>query len=240
MQCLRRHVALSRGELALAVGLAVWAFAPLASVGSHVAVHGGELIGTNGYDPFDQFQYLAWIRDEGLHLFGSDLWVVGGTSHDYVQPMYLISGLLWRAGVGIQVAYLIWKPVALVVLFAGFATYARRMTNGRRPSIAALAMALFYETPVLALAYWTGHPSEPDRLRLALVSDDPNSALNLWGFEHAAIAIGLMPVFLVAVERLWAIDRAGGRVDRCLSALAAVSGALMPGCTPGRRPRSSG
>lgn len=36
-----------------------------------------------------------------------------------------------------------------------------------------------------------------------------------------------MPVFLVAVERLWAIDRAGGCVDRCLSALAAVSGALI-------------
>lgn len=218
---------LSRGELALAVGLAVWAFAPLAAVGIHVAVNGGELIGTNGYDPFDQFQYLAWIRDEGSHLFGSDLWVIGGTSHDYVQPMYLISGLLWRAGVGIQVAYLIWKPVALVVLFVGFAAYARRMTSGRRPAIAALALALFYETPVLAFAYWTGHLSGTDRLRLAFVSDDPNSALNLWGFEHAAIAIGLMPVFLVAVERLWAVDRAGGRSDRRWSAVAAVSGALI-------------
>ena len=41
--------------------------------------------------------------------------MIGHTPHDYLHPMYLISGLLWRLGVSVQVAYLIWKPVAIAI-----------------------------------------------------------------------------------------------------------------------------
>lgn len=194
---------------ALVVALiAVWAFAPLVAVLVHVARHGGLFLGTNGTDYFDQFQYLAWIRDEGAHGLASNLWVTGATPHDYLHPMYFLSGLLWRAGMSLQLAYVIWKPVAVLVLFAGCAAYARRHLPGRRwPQAAAVLLAVFYETPVSALANWTGHLSPLHRYQLLLATDDGYSALQLWGFEHTALAIGLMPVFLLAVERMLAAGR---------------------------------
>ena len=45
--------------------------------------------------------------------------------------MYAISGLLWRLGLSIQLAYLVWAPVALLVLFLGSAAYVRRFLAGR-------------------------------------------------------------------------------------------------------------
>jgi hypothetical protein len=207
--------------------LAVWAFAPLVVVVAHVLSGSGTLTGVNGADFFDQFQYLAWIRDEGSHVLASNLWSVAGTPHDYVQPMYLISGLLWRLGLSVQLAYLVWKPVAVVVLFLGFAGYVRRLVSGRWAATAALALALFYESPVYALASWTGHLSGFHRIQLVLTTDDAESALNLWGFDHAAIAIGLMPVFLVAAEKLLAGADAGRPVDRRWSAASALAGLLV-------------
>ena len=224
---LARSGRLIRGDAAIFVALAIWTFAPLAATAVYVASNGGVLTGVNGADFFDQFQYLAWIRDEGSHLLASDLWVIGGTPHDYVQPMYLISGLLWRLGLSLQVAYLIWKPVALLVLFDGSAAYVRRHVRPRWTAAAALAVALFYESPLYALASWTGHLSGVHRLELVLSTDDATSALNLWGFEHSAIAIGLMPVFLLATERLLAGAEGQRRIGRRLTAVSAASGLLV-------------
>ena len=36
--------------------------------------------------------------------------------------MFVISGLLWRLGLSIQLSYMVWMPVGLIVLFAGFAS----------------------------------------------------------------------------------------------------------------------
>jgi hypothetical protein len=213
--------------------LAAWTFAPLIVTLVYISRHGGVLTGVNGADFFDQFQYLAWIRDEGSHVLASNLWATGPTPHDYLQPMYLISGLLWRAGLSIQLAYLIWKPVALVILFLGFLAYARRFVSfGPGARMAVLVLALFYECPLYALATWTGHLSTAHRTALILATDDATSALNLWGFDHTAIAIGLMPVFLIASERLIATGGNGGRVDRRWLATAAVAGLLVSWLQP--------
>ncbi|MGH2866688.1 MAG: hypothetical protein ACRDNK_03850 [Solirubrobacteraceae bacterium] len=216
-----------RSDAAIFAVLTVWAFAPLVALAAHVAVSGGVLVGTNGADFFDQFQYLAWIRDEGSHVLASNLWLIGGTPHDYLHPMYLISGLLWRLGLSIQLAYLIWKPVALLVLFVGFALYARRLLVGRWAAMSALALALFYESPVLAIATWTGHLSPLHRFQLVLTTDDATASLNLWGFEHAAIALGLMPVFLLACERLLADADRQRRIDPRLTIVAGFAGLLV-------------
>ncbi len=215
------------GQAVIFTVLAVWAFAPLVAIGAYVVSGSGTLTGVNGADFFDQFQYLAWIRDEGSHLLASNLWSISATPHDYVQPMYLISGVLWRLGLSVQLAYLAWKPVALLVLFLGFAAYVRRLIPGRWAAGAALALALFYESPVFALASWTGHLSGFHRIQLALTTDDADSALNLWGFDHAAIAIGLMPVFLIGAERLLAAADAGRGSDRRWTAVAAAAGLLV-------------
>jgi len=185
------------------------------------------MTGAIGGDTYDQLAYLAWIRDEGSHLLASNLWSIAPTPHDYLHPMFFVSGLLWRLGASVQVAYLLWKPVALLVLFIGFAAYVRRALPDRRGAqAAALLVALFYETPLVAVAHWTSFLSSPHQIQLLLAADDPNSALNLWGFDHTAIAIGLMPVFLIACERLLRAP------SRRWTALAALAGALVAWLRP--------
>lgn len=247
---LARSRSLIGSQLALFVILALWSFGPLAELVANVTRHGGVLVGTNGFDAYDQLAYLAWIRDSGSHFLASNLWDIAPSAHDYLQPMYFISGLLWRLGVGIQLAYLVWKPVALLVLFLGFSAYVRHVLPGSRlQQTAALALALFYLSPALPLASWTNHLTFGQRLDLMVPSNDADAALNLWGFDHAAITIGLMPVFLIAIEKLIAIPtgRRGWMITAALAGLlvswlhpwqgvmllAIVGGVIL--LTPGRR-----
>jgi hypothetical protein len=123
-------------------------------------------------------------------------------------------------------ALLIWEPVAVAMLFLGCAAYASHLLPGYRGrQMAALVLALFYESPALAVAKWSGHAS---LLRWGLVQagDDANNALSLWGLDHTAIAVGLMPVFLIAIERVLSAhgdrDRRRGWV-----ALASFAGLLV-------------
>lgn len=210
--------------LAFAV-VCVVGFGPLLAIAIYVAGHGGVLTGVNGGDYFDQFQYLAWIRDEGSHLLASNLWVTGSTPHDYLHPMYLISGLLWRLGLNIQLAYILWKPVAVLVLFLGFAVYVRETVEGGRwARMAAVALALFYVTPLLPFDDWLHYLSAGQNYRLVIAVNDPDAVLNLWGLEHTAIAMGLMPVFLLAGERAL---RGGAPRQRIWLITASVAGMLV-------------
>jgi hypothetical protein len=211
--------------LAVLAVLVVWTFAPLVLLLQWVIQHGGTLTGANGIDSYDQLQYLAWIRDGGSHWLASDLWHVGPSAHDYLHPMYFVSSLLWRLGVGVQLAYMIWKPVAMIVLFAGCVMYVRHLLPGRRwQQAAALFLALFYLTPALQLADWTGRVNGIHRLELLTTTNDSASALTLWGFEHAAFTVGLMPIFLIAAERVLA---RGARAERRWTAIGAVAGLLV-------------
>ncbi len=192
--------------------------------------HGGVLTGANGYDAYDQLAYVAWIRDYHDHLLASNLWQLGGTPHDYLHPMFFLSGLVSRLGINVQLAYLLWKPVALLVLFGGFSAYAQHLLPGRRRAqAAAVLLALFYESPVLAIADWGGHLSTAARYSLLFSGDDANAALNLWGFDHTAIALGLMPVCLIALDRARSTSGLG---VRRWAAVAAVSGAMVSWLRP--------
>ncbi len=226
---LNRSAHLIRSHAGIFVVLAIWAFAPLIALLIYVGQHGGVITGANGTDAFDQYQYLAWIRDEGSHFLASNLWQVGGTPHDYLNPMWVISGLLWRLGLSLQLAYLVWKPVALLVLFLGFGAYVQHLLPQRRgEQAAALLLALFYLTPVLALARWTGHLSAFHQYQLVLATADAYAATTLWGLEHTAIAIGLMPVFLIAVERLISqVPDQGATRLRVWRVIAAIAGLLI-------------
>ncbi len=216
---------LIRAHAAIFAVLAIWAFAPLVATVIHVAVHGGVLTGPYGSDFFDQFQYMAWIRDEGEHLLASNLWVIGPSPHDYLQPMYAISGLLWRLGLSIQLAYLVWAPVALLVLFLGSAAYVRRFLAERGAQAAALILVLFYHSPVYAISRSLVHLSAAHQFQLLRATTDADAALQLWGFAHAAITIGLMPVFLLAAERM--LGAPARREVRLWGVLAGVAGLLI-------------
>jgi hypothetical protein len=212
-----------RWRWALAL-VAAWALLPLALLVVNVARHGGVLTGAFGADAYDQLAYLAWIRDSAQHWLASDLWVTHPTAHDYLQPMYFLSGLLVRAGMGIQLAYLLWVPVGLVVLVAGFALFVEQVIKRRRAQVAALLLGLFYVTPLVALDSWFHLLNPGSAFNLTLATFDAYNGLDLWGFDATAVAIGLMPVFLLAVGRLVTVTGEGSsRRDLWGAALAGMA-----------------
>ncbi len=124
---------------------------------------------------------------------------LGSGGHVFLHPMFLISGLLWRAGVGIAISYLVWLPVAVAVLFIGFRQYTRRMLRPGLGQTAALVLAVFFVTPADPLAGWTTGSNG-----LSVLAGELSPAGELWGYLPLAIAIGLMPLFAMALEQ--AID----------------------------------
>lgn len=192
-----------RIELICLAGLALWTFAPIAALVIRAVVRGGVFTGVTGLDPYDQFQYLAWIRDSGEHVLSANLLGIAG-GHVFLQPMYFLSGLLWRLGLGIQVAYLLWAPIAVVVLWAGFSAYARRMgiTNARRAAI--LVLGLFFATPI----GWASLPATHWVAEMQLGMTDATPALQPWFALATAIALGLFPLVLLGYERMLAASDA--------------------------------
>ena len=216
---------LARAQAPVLALMAAWTAFPVVALVIWVTSHGGVLTGANGYDTFDQMQYLAWIRDAGSHVLASNLWRIAPTPHDYLQPMYVVSAGIWRLGVPLQVAYMIFKPVALLVLFFGCAWYARHLLpESRWMQAAALLIAVFYLSPVLQIAVWTGHLSAVHRFELVLATDDADPSLGLWGLEHVALTAGLMPVYLICVESV--LER-GLAAARGRAVAAALAGAVV-------------
>jgi hypothetical protein len=100
----------------------------------------------------DQLQYFAWIRLAGEDVVIRNVWDIDpeGTSY-FVHPGFLVSGLLYQLGLSIPLAYsVLWKPIAVGVVFFGFRAYVRRLLPAGGARIAALATALFYVSPLAA------------------------------------------------------------------------------------------
>jgi hypothetical protein len=169
----------------------------------------------------DQLQYFAWIREAGESVVIRNVWDIDpdGTSY-FVHPGFLVAGLIHRLGLSIPLSYLIlWKPVAVGVVFLGFRAYVWRMIDGRGARAAALAIALFYVSPFAAALdlLSIGHLDFRKELRFLVGEVFPG--VYVWGYLMTAIAVGLVPFVLLAVERA----RHGAR----RYALWAAAGALV-------------
>ena len=136
------------------VGLALFSVVPLAKLLSHTLEHGLVFTGADGLFPADQFQYMSWIRQFGDHLLAANLLDLAPSSHVFLHPQFLLSGLAWRAGVGIQMAFLLWKPIAVMALFFGFRSYVARFLPGTGQRVAAFVAAMFFASPIAALVSW--------------------------------------------------------------------------------------
>jgi hypothetical protein len=145
----------------------------------------------------DQLRYLAWIRDAGLHGLIADP-LHAGASHLYLQPVFLISGLLWRAGLSIQLAYLLWTPVALGTLIWGYVSFTSRFLEGRERA-AALALALLFFSPLVPLLDYGGIVNANGAYQLAIAAGHGAAYWQAWGFLPTVIALGLMPMFALGV-----------------------------------------
>ena len=209
---MRRSGARASGaELTLLAALTAWGLFPvvlmvLHAVNAHARWTGADgLIGADGVLGADQLQYLAWARDAGSHLLASDLFTFTPSGHVYLEPAFAITGALWRISVPLQVAYLIWKPIAALALFAAALALARRTFGDElRPRVAVVALSLFLYAPLTALFNWAQLGSGVLRFQLYLLAYELLPANKLSGYVPSALGLALAVLALLATER--AID----------------------------------
>lgn len=192
--------------LAFAGLILAWSLLPLGVLLVDVMRHGGVLVGADSmHAGSDQTLYMQQVRESGSDVLISNEYRLGSSTGVYLHPMFFLSGLLYALGVSVKVAFLLWKPIACVVLAVGVLAYVRRLVEGRAARAAAAFLAVFFFSPALPLLDWTGNDLDPlDNLFLLFSSGDPMAGLQTWGYLHTVTVIGLMALFLLAAER--AID----------------------------------
>ncbi len=195
--------------MALLAGLTVWVLFPLVLL----LVHAGQfharftgadgLIGADGVLGADQLQYLAWARDASAHGgLASDLFSFSQGGHVYLEPVFAITGFLYRLGLSLPLAYLLWKPVGIAALGLAAVAWARRFFGGELAARASVvAIALFLYTPLDALYSWTQWAAGSFRFSLYLLGDELLAADKLWGYVPSALGLALVPAALLATER---------------------------------------
>lgn len=190
--------------LVILAGLSVWLWAFLLSK------VGPDHIWTDTDGPYigDQMQYLGWIQDASRHvLIANPFDSVPGPA-DYLNPALVVSGLLVRFGMTASASYLLWTPVAVIMLFGGARGYCRRVVQATSQRRLALVLALFFISPAAVL---TNHPSwipSIDRFYVPVVSREIWGVLYLWGYPLTAIAVASLALSLLAYER----DRTDRRI----------------------------
>lgn len=197
--------------------LALWSVIPLAILFGHVGGglgigSGGRVFtGVDGPDIGDQLFYMAWIREAGDHVLVSNQFDLRPDPRLFLHPMFLLSGLAWKLGASLQLSFLAWKPVAVLALFAGFAAYVRRLVEPGWSRPAVLVLALFFFTPAAWLFDWAGVGSQNLQFGTYLLAVEMFPGSFVWGLWPLALAVALMPVFLLCLERALDPARRGTR-----------------------------
>jgi hypothetical protein len=215
---------LSRWEIGLLAALALWMLVPLVVL---VSGADGSFNGTYGIQVDDQFQYMAFVREAGENVLISNRYDTAPDPHLFLHPTFLASGLIWQLGASIQLAYLIWQPVAVALLFAAFAAYVRRMLGTGAAAGVGLLLGLFFFTPATPLVHWLGGDAQLEFGTLVM-GLELFPAGYPWSGAAATISIALMPVFLLGVERVLDPERrAPGRGRGWYLAWTGVAGLLV-------------
>ena len=202
------------------------AVAPLVGLLVRVWTQGGVITGADGFLVTDPMQYVNWLRQSGESGAAANLYDLAPGPHSFVHPGLLISGLAYRAGAGVVLAYQLWKPVAVVALFCGSFFFAGRFLVRSRDRRAAVVVALFFASPVSALVGWLADPASSVKFDLDFVGGEMWTGTYLWGYLFTAIGVGLMPLGLLAFER--ARTGGGGRYLAAAAAIGLVVSWLQP------------
>jgi hypothetical protein len=193
----------STTDVPAAVLLVAWSFVLFAGMALYASAHDLVFTGADSRLPGDQLQYLAWVTDASEHLLAANRFDLAEPTRVFLHPLWLVSGVAMHLGAGPALALALWKPVAVAVLFLGCRAYARRLIPADGwPRRIALLIALFGFTPALPMIYATGIGGEVAHHHIGLMGGELFNAGFLWGYLPTAIAVGLMPVFLIGVERL--------------------------------------
>jgi len=193
--------AADRVQWALLAGLLVLACAPLAGLLLRVWTKGGYVAGGDGFLVLDQMQYLNWLRQAGSHVLIENLYDLAPGPRSFFHPGLLISGGLNALGLGFIASYLVWKPVAVVALWAGALAWCARFLQDAGRRRWAVALTLFFASPIAALVGWGGLGDVELRTDFDFLSGELTATNYLWGYLFTALAVGLMPLGLLAWER---------------------------------------
>lgn len=185
------------------VGLFVWFAVGIAIALRPMLRSGGIFTGVTTANPDDSFQYLAWVRDSGLHGLIGDNFQLGPSHYDFLQPMFLISGLLWRVGLSLPLSYLIWAPVAAVFSWWSFRRLVRHHLSGWGAPTA-IVLGLAYMTPISLWAL--GHAGH-SLGQVTAVASEMTSVTALWGYLPRMIAVACLPVLLLSLEAILDAER---------------------------------
>ena len=116
---------LDRVELAVLVALAGFSLLVLAAL----LTKGRALTGADGLLASDQLQYFTWIRQAAEHGLVGNEYDMAPDHRVFLHPGFLLSGPAARGARASRVplSYLLWKPVAVGLLFWGALRYVRRL-----------------------------------------------------------------------------------------------------------------
>ncbi len=194
---------LDRFEFAVLVVLAGLSLAVLAAL----LTKGRALTGADGVLASDQLQYFTWIREASEHVLVGNRYDFAPDERTFLHPGYLLSGLVHAVtGLSVPLSYLLWKPVAVVLTFAGALLYVRRLVPSRGAQRAALILVLFAVMPASAFVAWTNWGGNPRQYTFDFISGEMWTGQYLWGYLMTALAVALMPLVLLGVER-WRRER---------------------------------
>ena len=192
---------LDRFDWAALAALVALSFAVLLGLLVRVWVKGGVVTGGDGFLVVDQLQYLNWLRQAGEQGGVANLYDLNSGPRPFVHPGVLLSGLLNRLGLGMIAAYAVWKPVACAALFLGAWSWIRRFLDRRDDRRLALVLALFTVLPAAAVVGWAGIGDNRTKFEFDFATNELWPGNYLWGYMFTAIAVGLLPLALLAYER---------------------------------------
>lgn len=200
---------LDRFELATLAALALFSVTVIAVL----ATRGRPLSGADGQLAVDQLQYFTWIREASNHVLIGNLFDLAPGERSFLHPGFLLSGALSAlSGISFPLSYQLWKPVAVLVTFLGSLLYVRRFVPAGGARRVALVLALFAVMPASAAVAWTGWGGKPRQYTFDFISGEMWSGQYLWGYLMTAIAVFLVPLVLLAIERWREEPEANGRM----------------------------
>jgi hypothetical protein len=203
---------LERVELAALIALSGLSVLVLAAL----LTKGRALTGADGLLASDQLQYFTWIRQASEHGLIGNEYDMAPDHRVFLHPGFLISGVLHAVtGITVPLSYLLWKPVAVGVTFAGALLYVRRLLPPGGQRHAALVLVLFAVMPASWLVAWTDWGGNPRQYTFDFVSGEMWTGQFLWGYLMTAIAVFLMPLVLLATERRRLVLAAAGALLVC-------------------------
>ena len=216
LDALLGRVGIDRFELGVLVALAGFSMIVFAAL----LTKGRALTGADGVLAADQLQYFAWIREASENVLIGNKFDFLPDRHTFLHPGFLASGGVHAlTGLSVPLSFQLWKPVAVVLMFAGALAYVRRLLPDRSERRVGLVLVLFAVMPASAIMASTGLGTPLQQYSFDFITGEMWSGQYLWGYLMTALAVFLMPLVLLGAER-WRRERRARTL--ALSALGAL------------------